>query len=118
MGFASLGQNVKINDKAAIYSAEQMQISDHGWIDDFCVVSARLAIGRNLHVAPFCLQAGAVQGTTLEDFAGLADRVSVFAQSDDYSGAKMTHPAVPARHRAARCAVVRIGRHSLVGAGA
>ena len=39
MGFKSLGQNVKISDKAAIYNCDQIQIGDHSRIDDFCVVS-------------------------------------------------------------------------------
>jgi len=118
MGFASLGQNVKISDKAAIYGADQMQIGDHSRIDDFCVVSGRVTIGRNVHIAPFCLVAGGVPGITLEDFSGLAYRVCVFAQSDDYSGATMTNPTVPARYKAERRAAVQIGRHCIVGAGA
>ncbi|MFC3179873.1 acyltransferase [Cypionkella sinensis] len=118
MGFANLGQNVKISDKAAIYGAEQMQIGDHSRIDDFCVVSGRVMIGRNVHIAPFCLVAGGVPGITLEDFSGLAYRVCVFAQSDDYSGGTMTNPTVPARYKVERHAAVRIGRHCIVGAGA
>ncbi len=118
MGFAALGQNVKISDKAAIYGAAQIQIGDHSRIDDFCVVSGRVEIGRNVHIAPFCLVAGGVPGITFEDFSGLAYRVCVFAQSDDYSGATMTNPTVPARYKADRRAAVRIGRHCIVGAGA
>lgn len=118
MGFASLGAHVKISDKAAIYGAEQMQIGDHSRIDDFCVVSGRVTIGRNVHIAPFCLVAGGIPGITLDDFAGLAYRVCVFAQSDDYSGASMTNPTVPARYKAERHAAVQIGRHCIVGAGA
>ncbi len=118
MGFASLGQNVKISDKAAIYDAAQMHIGDHSRIDDFCVISGRVEIGRNVHIAPFCLVAGGSPGIALEDFSGLAYRVCVFAQSDDYSGATMTNPTVPTRYKAERRAAVRIGRHCIVGAGA
>ena len=118
LGFAALGQNVKISDKAAIHGAEQMRIGDHSRIDDFCVISGRVDIGRNVHIAPFCLVAGGVPGITLEDFAGLAYRVCVFAQSDDYSGATMTNPTVPARYKAEMRAAVRIGRHCIVGAAA
>lgn len=117
MGFAALGQNVRISDRAAIYGASDMRIGDHSRIDDFCVISGRVEIGRNVHIAPFCLVAGGVPGVVLEDFVGLAYRVSVFAQSDDYSGATMTNPTVPARFKRELQAAVWLGRHTIVGAG-
>jgi acetyltransferase-like isoleucine patch superfamily enzyme len=117
MGFSALGQDVLISDKAAIYGAAEMRIGDRSRIDDFCVLSGRVEIGRNVHIAPFCLVAGGVPGIAIGDFAGLAYRVSVFAQSDDYSGATMTNPTVPARYKHETRAPVRIGRHVILGAG-
>jgi acetyltransferase-like isoleucine patch superfamily enzyme len=117
MGFASLGRNVKISDKASIYGAGEMRIGDNSRIDDFCVVSGSVEMGRNVHVSPFCLLAGGTPGITLEDFTGLAYRVLVIAQSDDYSGATMTNPTVPGRYKAETRAPVRIGRHAIIGAG-
>ena len=35
MGFRSLGQNVRISDKASIYDPEIISIGDHSRIDDF-----------------------------------------------------------------------------------
>ena len=118
MGFAALGRNVRISDKAAIYGAREMRIGDNSRLDDFCVVSGKVTLGRNVHIAPFCLVAGGTPGIVLEDFAGLAYRVSVFAQSDDYSGATMTNPTVPARYKVEARMPVRIGRHVIVGTGA
>lgn len=118
MGFAALGRNVRISDKAAIYGASEMRIGDNSRIDDFCVVSGKVTLGRNVHIAPFCLVAGGTPGIVLEDFAGLAYRVSVFAQSDDYSGATMTNPTVPANYKVEARMPVRIGRHVIVGTGA
>ncbi len=118
MDFASLGKNVRISDKAAIYGADQMRIGDHSRIDDFCVVSGLVEIGRNVHVGPFCLVAGGTPGIRLEDFSGLAYRVTVFAQSDDYSGATMTNPTVPAWFKQEMRLPVRVGRHVIVGTGA
>ena len=118
MGFAGLGRDVRISDRAAIHGAEKMRIGDHSRIDDFCVISGQVEIGRNVHIAPFCLIAGGTPGIVLEDFAGLAYRVSIFAQSDDYSGATMTNPTVPARYKQEIHAPVRVGRHVILGAGA
>jgi acetyltransferase-like isoleucine patch superfamily enzyme len=118
MGFAFLGHDVKISDRAAIYDAAQIRIGDNSRIDDFCVISGQVELGRNVHIAPFGLLAGGRGGITLEDFSGLAYRVSVFAQSDDYSGATMTNPTVPARFKIETVGQVRIGRHTIVGTGA
>ncbi|MBK4218114.1 hypothetical protein JJJ17_19480 [Paracoccus caeni] len=117
MGFAALGRNVKISDKAAIYGAEQMRIGDNSRIDDFCVVSGRVEIGRNVHIAPLCLVAGGKPGIVFGDFSGFAYGVKAFAQSDDYSGETMTNPTVPAEYKAERFERVEIGRHAIVGTG-
>jgi galactoside O-acetyltransferase len=58
MGFTALGSDVLISEKASIYNAETISIGDHSRIDDFCVLSGRVAIGRNVHIAMFCNVAG------------------------------------------------------------
>jgi acetyltransferase-like isoleucine patch superfamily enzyme len=118
MGFAALGREVRISDRASIYGAGQMRIGDYSRVDDFCVLSGRLDIGRNVHITPLCLVAGGTAGIVMEDFSTLSYRVSVFAQSDDYSGVTMTNSTVPARFKREKRASVRIGRHVIVGAGA
>ena len=118
LGFAALGQNAKISDKASIYDADKMPIGDHSRIDDFCVVSGRVDIGRNVHITPLCLIAGEIPGITFEDFSTLAYRGAVFAQSDDYSGLAMTNSTLPGQFTMIRRAPVRIGRHAIVRAGA
>ena len=58
MGFKSLGKNVRISDKASIYNTDQIEIGDNSRIDDFCVISGKVSIGRNVHIAVFCNIAG------------------------------------------------------------
>lgn len=118
LGFASIGRDVRISDRASVYGASEMRIGDHSRIDDFCVISGRVDVGRNVHITPLCLVAGGTPGIFIEDFVALAYRVSVFAQSDDYSGETMTNSTVPARFKREICAAVRIGRHSIIGSGA
>ncbi|MBY0378226.1 MAG: acyltransferase [Gammaproteobacteria bacterium] len=117
MGFKSLGVNVKISDKASIYGAETIEIGDNSRIDDFCVVSGNVVIGRFVHVAPFCLLAGGSEGIIMEDFSGLAYQVQVFSQSDDYSGRTLTNPTVPSKYKNEMKRPVRLGRHVIVGSG-
>lgn len=117
MEFLYLGRNVRISDKASIYEPGKMSLGDECRIDDFCVVSGRIEMGRNVHIAPLCLIAGGAPGITFGDFSGLAYHVQVFAQSDDYSGLSMTNPTVPAKYKNEIRKPVDIGRHSIVGAG-
>ncbi|MCX5874398.1 MAG: acyltransferase [Deltaproteobacteria bacterium] len=115
MGFKSLGKNVRISDKAAIYNTDQIEIGDNSRIDDFCVISGKVSIGRNVHIAVFCNIAGGSEGVTLEDFSGLAYGCHVFSQSDDYNGKTLTNPTVPAIYKSETKKAVRIGRHCIVG---
>jgi acetyltransferase-like isoleucine patch superfamily enzyme len=115
LGFKRLGDNVKISDKASIYNPELMEIGNHSRIDDFCVISGKVTIGRNVHIAVFCNIGGGDLGVTLEDFSGLAYGCHVFSQSDDYSGRTLTNPTVPDKYKHETKASVLIKRHSIVG---
>lgn len=115
MGFKWLGDNVKISDKASIYNPEQVEIGDNSRIDDFCVISGKVFMGRNVHIAVFSNVAGGELGVTLDDFSGLAYGCQVFSQSDDYSGKSLTNPTVPDQYKKELKASVTIGRHSIVG---
>jgi len=115
LGFKSLGRDVKISDKAAIYNHEQIVIGDFSRIDDFCSISGKVILGRNVHLAIYSHISGGRPGVELCDFAGLAYGCHVFAQSDDYSGQTLTNPTVPADYKNEIEGAVRIGRHCIIG---
>ncbi|MBJ2247540.1 MULTISPECIES: acyltransferase [Pseudomonas] len=115
MGFKSLGKNVKISDKASIYNCDRISIGDNTRIDDFCVISGTVTLGRNVHIAIFNNVAGGELGITMEDFSGLAYGCHVFAQSDDYSGKTLTNPTVPSQYKNEAKLPVHIGRHVIIG---
>ena len=86
MGFASLGKDVQISEKASIYGASRISIGDRSRIDDFCVLSAGaggVEIGRHVHVAVFASLMGAGR-IALGDFSGLSSRVAIYSSNDDY----------------------------------
>ena len=114
-GFRYLGNNVLLSDKASIYDSDQIEIGENSRIDDFCVVSGRVSIGRNVHIAVFCNVAGGTEGIRLDDFSGLAYGCQLFAQSDDYSGATMTNPTVPAAYKNETRRRIHVGRHCILG---
>lgn len=118
MGFKAVGRSVKISDKASIYNPETIEIGDHSRIDDFCVVSGKVSIGKYCHITPMCLVAGGSPGVTLSDFCTLAYGVKIFAQSDDYSGSTMVNSLVPKRFKKEYLAEVQLERQVIIGAGA
>lgn len=115
--FKHIGKNVKISNKASIYDTELIEIGDNSRIDDFCVVSGKIRIGRNVHITPMCLIAGGEKGIVFEDYATLAYNVQVFTQSDDYSGRTMTNSTIPAEYKNEYKKEVVIGKYSIIGAG-
>jgi len=116
MGFKYLGENVKISDKASIYNVDQIDIDDNSRIDDFCVLSGKISIGKHVHIAAFCLVAGGEKGIRMDDFSGLAYHVQVFTQSDDYTGRTLTNPTVPEAYKLVKRKAIHIGRHVIIGA--
>lgn len=117
MGFKYVGKNVKVSNKASIYNHELISIDDNSRIDDFCVLSGNIKIGKNVHIAVFCNVAGGEKGIIMEDFSGLAYGVNVFTQSDDYTGRALTNPTIPDIYKLEKKKEVMIKRHVIIGAG-
>ena len=119
MGFAALGEDVQISERASIYGASRIRIGSHVRIDDFCVLSAGaggIELGNYIHIAAYCslIGAGAIR---LADFSGLSARVSIYSSSDDYSGAVMTNPTVPAEYTGVKHGPVTLYKHVIIGCG-
>lgn len=115
LGFKSLGRNVKISDSVKVYNADQIEIGDHSRIDDFCVLSGKVNIGRNVHIAVYCNIAGGIGGIEIGDFAGFAYYVNAFTQSDDYLGETLTNPTVPRKYKTEKFGSLKIGKHAIIG---
>jgi acetyltransferase-like isoleucine patch superfamily enzyme len=119
MGFAALGENVLISEKASIYNCANIILGSNIRIDDFCVISAGaggITIGDYVHIALQTSLIGAGK-ITLSAFSGLSSRVSIYSSNEDYSGAFLTNPTVPAEYSGVTHADVFIGRHVIIGSG-
>lgn len=116
LGFKRLGENVLISDKASIYNHDQIEIGDNARIDDFCVISGKVSLGRNVHIAVFCNIAGGEQGIFIGDFSGIAYNCQLFSQGDDYSGRTLTNPTVPDEFKNEAKAAINIEKHCIIGA--
>lgn len=119
LGFASVGRNAMISDRASFYGTANISIGDNVRIDDFCVLSAGaggIAIGNHVHVAVYSSLIGRGR-IELGDFCNISSRVSIYSSSDDYSGATMSNPTVPAKYTGVTHADVSLGRHVIIGCG-
>lgn len=119
MGFASIGEHVQISERASLYGASRIHLGNNVRIDDFCVLSAGVGgieIGDNIHIAVFTSLIGAGR-ITLSDFCNLSSRVAIYSSNDDYSGATLTNPTVPAEFTGVTHADVFLGKHVIVGSG-
>ncbi len=119
LGIKDFGERVRISHKASIYGAKNITVGSDVRIDDFCVVSAGeggIELGSFIHVAVYSSIIGKGQ-IVLGDFSNISSRVSIYSSSDDYSGAWMTNPTVPEEFTGVHNAPVKIGRHTIIGAG-
>ena len=119
MGFAGVGTDVAVHRSVAIFGAAHIHLGSHVRIDCFALLSAgpgAIRIGDHIHLGAGVHLFGTA-GITLEDFAGLSPRVSVFSVSDDFVEGHLTGPTVPLEFRKTTQGQVVFRRHAIVGAG-
>ncbi|QCQ20826.1 acyltransferase [Desulfoglaeba alkanexedens] len=119
MGFACVGNNIQISDRATFYGINRIKLASNVRIDDFCVLSAGaggIEIGNYVHIAVYTSLIGTGK-ISLGDFCNLSSRVSIYSSNDDYSGATLTNPTVPDKYKKVTHAKVFLGRHVIVGSG-
>ncbi|WP_297574241.1 DapH/DapD/GlmU-related protein [uncultured Deefgea sp.] len=117
MGFASVGENVRIYAGAKIIGCEHIHIGSNVIIDDFVLIyaTAPIVIGSYVHIASFASISGGGE-VVLGDFSGLSSGVRIICGSEDFLGGGLTNPTVPVRFRKVIRSFVRIGRHAIIGA--
>lgn len=119
LGFARVGRSVMVSRRASFHGIGRIVLGDHVRIDDFCIVSAGVGgveFGCNIHLGAYSAIIGGGR-VVLEDFANISSRVTIYSSNDDYSGATLTGPMVPAEFTNIRREPVRIGRHVIIGSG-
>lgn len=117
LGFCEIGSNVLISKKASIYSASNISIGNNVRIDDFCILSGKISIGNYIHIAAYSALYGGNYGIVIHDYSNISSKNSIYALSDDYSGASMTNPMVPDEYKKIHGEKVVIKKHVIIGSG-
>ena len=91
LGFRSYGNNVKISRLARFYGTENISIGDNVRIDDFCILSGRIAVGSHIHISAYVALYGSM-GIVLEDYTGISPRSTIYSAMDDFSGEHLIGP--------------------------
>lgn len=118
IGFRSYGQNIFISRKSSIYQPEAISLGNHVRIDDFCVLvgGSGITIGNYIHIGCFSAIYGGAE-VIMEDFSGLSAHVTIYSESDDYSGDSLTNPMLPKKYKPKyQRGQVIIKKHVIIGA--
>ena len=116
IGFKKCGENVLISKKASIYSPERIEIGDNVRIDDFALLSGTIIIGNYVHIAAYVALFAGEEKIEMMDYSGLSSRVTIYAQTDDYSGKYLTNPTVPDEYKNVIKKEVILGKYTIIGA--
>ena len=116
-GFRALGRSVLISRTCRIYTPETISLGSHVLIDDFTILNGELVLGDYVHISSNCeLYAGEAR-ITVGDFCEISSRCALYATSDDYSGASLFGPQVPAAYRGVKNEPVILENYVLMGTG-
>jgi galactoside O-acetyltransferase len=119
LGFARVGDDVRIYDWTRITACEQISIGSHVVIDDFVFLQGGqgLDIGSYAHIASFASVLGGGVGV-IGPFCGIASGARVFTGTDLGDGSGLIGPGVPPELRAVERSRTEVGAHAFVGANA
>ena len=116
----AMGRNCQIHETVQFFNPSQVFLGRNVRIDCFCLLSAGpegLYIGDHVHVAAGCYLFGGGGKILLEDFSGLAPRVSLFTASDDFTEGYLLGPCLPDSYRKVTRGNVTLRVNAGAGAG-
>ncbi|MCP1101248.1 acetyltransferase-like isoleucine patch superfamily enzyme [Aequitasia blattaphilus] len=115
MNFKYLGHNVMISKLAQIYSPEKTELGDESRVDDYCVLTGKIKLGKYVHIAMYTHIGGTDEGVEFDDHSECAYRCAIITHSSDYSLSTLHSPCVPGEMKNGRSGAVYIGKYSLIG---
>lgn len=114
--FRSFGEDVFIHKTALIKRPEICDIGSHVAIDNGVTIATELVMGDYIHIAPYVVVIGGVKSKLiLDDFSFVAAGTKIVCGSEDYTGAGLVGPTIPAKYRKIDYTSVTFGKYSGCG---
>lgn len=88
IGFAKVGDEVFISDKASFYNPSKISIGSYVRIDDFALLSAGeggIELGNCIHISCYATLLGQAK-ITLHDFVSISVKATILSSTSDFSG--------------------------------
>lgn len=117
LGLKKYGTNVLISKKASLYGTESISIGNDVRIDDFCILSGKIELQNNIHIAAYSALFAGEKEIVMKDYTCLSSRCVIYAKTDDFSGEALTNPMIPDKYRKVTEGKVTLERHVLIGTG-
>lgn len=116
IGFAYVGENVRVSRFAQFYGAESISLGSNCRIDDFCILSGNIQIGQYSHISAYTSLFGS-GSIRIGDFSGLSPRCTIFSAMDDFSGQYLIGATLPVEYTNVIKGPVIIEKYCQIGAG-
>ena len=88
IGFAKIGDHVRISDKASIYNPSKISLGSYVRIDDFALLSAGeegIVLGSYIHISCYATLIGHAK-ITLNDFVAISIKATILSSTAEVSG--------------------------------
>jgi acetyltransferase-like isoleucine patch superfamily enzyme len=116
LGLKSFGNNVFIDKTVLFHNPNEIEIGHNSRIDAYVVISGKVILGKNVHIATGVIMNGGKLGILISDFCGIAYGGCLFTTSDDYSGSYLTNPTIPKKYKNIKEKQIIIEKHVIIGA--
>lgn len=117
LGLKAYGKGVLISRKASLYDIENIEIGNNVRIDDFCILSGKVALSNYIHISAYSALYGGKTGIIMNDYSGMSARTIIYAENDDYSGEWMSNSMLDEKYRNVYRKKVVIGKYVQIGSG-
>ena len=117
MGFKDLGRGVLVSRTCRIYTPRAISLGNHVLIDDFAILNGEITLGSYVHIGSNSELYAGEASISMGDYSATSSRVTIYACSDDYSGASLCNPTAPRAYRFEQNIPVDIGRCCVIGTG-
>lgn len=110
------GVDFRIDSDVFIKHKDYVKFGNYVAVDKGVYCTTRLNIGDYVHIAPYCVIIGGIDGIlTMEHFSGLAAGAKVVCGGDDFTTGSLMNPQVPKKYKDVVIEPITMKKFSCIG---